>query len=82
MHFRQYKYLLVRNNIMLLTALVILTCFLFLETSNDLKMYITTDLYTTPTSHSGEHVTIGNLFLYKINVREYMYLTILKSNKI
>lgn len=37
---------------------------LFVETSNDLKMYGTTEILTTPTSYSGETVTIGkNFFL-------------------
>lgn len=51
--------------------------FLFVETSNDMKIYSTTEIHTTPTSYSGENVTKGNIFI-QINVRDNMYLTILK----
>lgn len=57
--------------------------FLYVETSNDLNMYSTTEIHTTPKTYSGENVTKGQIFfLYRINVRDYMYLTTLKSNDI
>lgn len=37
--------------------------FVFVETSNDLKMYSTTDIPTTHKSYSGQPITIGKIFL-------------------
>lgn len=37
--------------------------FVFVETSNDLKMYSTTDIPTTHKSYSDPHITIGKYFL-------------------
>lgn len=37
--------------------------FVFVETSNDLKMYSTTDIPTTHKSYSDQHITIGKNFL-------------------
>lgn len=37
--------------------------FLFVETSNDLNMYSTTEIHTTPKTYSGENVTKGQIFL-------------------
>lgn len=56
--------------------------FVFVETSNDLKMYSTTDIPTTHKSYSDQHITIGKNFLdtkflqvldYS-KIKKYLYL--------
>lgn len=37
--------------------------FVFVETSNNLKMYSTTDIPTTHKSYSDQHINIGKHFL-------------------
>lgn len=47
--------------------------FVFVETSNDLKMYSTTDIPTRHKSYSDQHITIGkkNLDTKFLQVLDY-----------
>lgn len=56
--------------------------FLYVEIFNDLNMYSIIEIYIMFKMYFGENVIKGQIFLYIINVRDYMYLIILKLNDI